>query len=577
MYNEKNTLPFGLTAKEGETDMEHATYGSGAASSGGEKWYYMDGDRKCGPVDTSEMISMLVSGELAPDTRVWTKRLGKWSPAAATNLVNDAQNQKQSAVVLNLNAQENPRPKRKKTRWWIWLIIGLLVAAILGAACFFLFFRPKAAEASEETAVSDIAEPVLTYGLENPVIFEDDRCAFLIDSIGEKGDYLELDVRCVNKTADQLSFSWDNTCVNGNMFDPLWTVYVQGNSTAKSSITFPLSTLDSVNLLPAEKMQFVLSVFNEDAFEKQQEESEKYILFDDGELGEEVYTTYRKVKGYEGYYFTWNIKVDKSGRPYYVGKDKTNIYFDEIRDSHGLQLYPTDFSGISQKNYYNDLYGRPYYFSKYGTTVYYDGYGFAFHDKKANKNYYYDENGKIAYYGTDGIPEYYEDEVSQELTDAGKPKKLKTADGNFLVHQEFTIYPTGRTEDQVMYPERITMDTEQVYWDGEKGSFIVLGGEMDEFSGYRVRTYIENNADNYIYFSWNYASVNGEVVFPDSAAALRPHSRIYRDILIPNGILQEYEIETVEEIAFRVFAVGENLAVPLYPIVWEAPTAPETK
>lgn len=542
--------------------MEQTAFGTAVTSSNGEKWYYMVGGKKYGPIDAAKMESMLESGELSQDTRVWTKGMEKWTPASETALMMRSGGQKQGPVVINLNAAQQPETKRK-SRWWIWLIVGLLVVGILGAAAFFLL-KPKAVEETPE-------EAVITYVLKNQTVFENDQCAFIIDSIGEKGDYLELDVRCVNKTEDILSFTWNATCVNGSMFDPLWHVYVQGESTMKSSITFPLSTLDSINLLPAEQIKFVLSVYNEAQFEKQRQESGDYIISDGVFLDEESAKDYKQIKGYEGYLFAKTVKTDEDGRPYYISKGKM-VYFDEIYDSNGRPLYSIDSGYSSYGSFYNDSFGRPYYFSEYGTTIYYDGFGYAFYDDEADKFYFHTEDGKYANYGNGGIAEYYEGKVSQELLDEGKPKRLERAAGNYIVHKEFAIYPTGKSADDIVYPNRVTATTEQVYWNGEKGKFIVLGGEMDEFKGYIVHTYIENDSDNYIYFGWQDVVVNGVLTSPSSVTALRPHSNAYANVIISADVLDDNNIKTVEEIDFRVYAVGENLSIPLYPITWDATT-----
>lgn len=548
--------------------MERAAYKSSAASSSSETWYYVAGGKKNGPVAASKLTSMLASGALPPDTRVWTAGMDQWRPATDTELLNQVNHQTSSSVVVNLPSAEQPSPKRK-SRWWIWLIIGILVVAILAAASYFLFFRKDAPDAAENAVAEELA---ITYGLEDPVVFDNAACTFLIDAIGEKGDFLELDVRCVNKTSDVLSFSWASTCINGSMFDPLWCVYVQGNSTMKSSITFPLSTLESYNLLPAEQIKFVLSVYNEDQFDRQREESAEYIMYDYGLLDEELYSNYKQIDGYSSYLFTRNVRVTRDGRPYYVNKDRTTVYFDEICTSSGQPLYTQDPGESNYESFYNDRYGRPFYFSDNGTTIYYDGYGFAFTDEETGKNYFYDENGKPAYYGNGGIPEYYEGTVPQEYLDAGMPESLANATSNCIVHEEFSIYPTGKDVDDITYPNRVSASTEQVYWEGEKGSFTVLGGEFDEFKGYIVHTYVENHSDSYIYFGWSSVVVNGVIAYPDSITELRPHSNAYRDIIIPVDLLKENEIENVEEIDFRVYAVGENLSVPLYPIAWEATT-----
>lgn len=544
--------------------MDRTAYKSSAAPSG-TKWYYMDGGKKCGPVDESNILSKLSSGALEPDTRVWTKGMDKWAPASETDLVNRVDEARATPVVMSLNGAEQPAPK-KKSRWWIWLIVGILVVAGGAAACFFLFFNPK-----EEQPEAPVA-PVITYGLAESLIFENEQCAFYIDDVGEKGDYLELDVRCVNKTEGPLTFVWNSTSVNGSMFDPLWDAQVMGSSTMKSSVTFPLSTLENYNLLPAEEIKFILRVYDEIGFSALAAESAPYIVRVPQDYDKKLYKDYKEVKDYEGYLFTKDVKVDKDGRPYYVNEEKENVYFDEIYDLNGDPIYPVISDEVRYTDFYDDEFGRPYYFSKSGRTIYYEGCGFAFSDPETGKNYFYDESGKAAYYGNDGIPEYYEGMIPKDLADAGMPHALAKAIGHNIVHKEFTIYPTGKTAEEVTYPGRISAITEQTYWNGDKGSFIVLGGTMDEFKGYIVHTYIENRSDSYILFGWTGAIVNGVPAIPDSISVLRPNSGCYRNIVIPLSLLKENKIKEVEEIDFQVFAEGENLSVPLYPIAWEVKT-----
>lgn len=556
--------------------MDRTTKGSGAAPDN-EQWYYMAGEQKCGPVDTAEILSLLSSGELAPDTRVWTKRLGQWSPADATDLVDRMNDGKVTAE------KEADQPGKRKKRWWIWLIVGILVAILVGVVCAVLAGRKKAAAVvPEETAEPVVTEPVITYGMEEPLIYEDDQCAFWIDTVDVKGDYLELDVRCQNKTEDVLSFSWDGTSINGSMFDPQWEVYVQGNATLNSSITFPFTNLQDRNLMPGEEIKYVLSVFNIEQYEKVLEESGEYIYRNTNPTGKDPLGGSKEIKGYDGWFFSQKVRVDKDGRPYYVAKDKTKVYFDTIRDPYGSMVYEPDQTEIEKRagKFYDDSFGRPYYFNKAGSTVYYDGYGYAFYDKESDRNYYYDINGQIAYFGNNGVPEYYEGTVTQEQLDAEKPEKLKVADGHFIVHKEFSLYPTGKTADQITRPERVYGENEKVFWDGEKGCFVLLGGTKT-VQGYVVHTYVENNTDNYFYFHWKDVTVNGFVVYPDSSTPLRPNSYYYRDILIPAAALQtieeELDSDVLEEIGFRLAAKGENLNVPLYPITWEVPAEAESE
>ena len=537
--------------------MESTAYKATAPSSGKAKWFYFSGGKKLGPVDESKLLSMLESGALPAQTKVWTQGMEGWLPASETALANNTAG---PSVVANLNKDAKPA-KKGKSRWWIWLIVALVVVAAAAVACYFLFFR-------NASTPEPILEEEIVYSMQESVIFENDQCAFVIDAVGEKGDYLELDVRCVNKTGDVLSFVWDSTCINGSMFDPLWSVYVQGNSTMRSSITFPLRTLQDYPLLPANQIKFVLRVHNENQFHTLTEESATHLLPLANVTEETVLSDYQQIKGYEGYLFTKNVKVDEDGRPYYLTEDETAVYFDEIYDLYGQPLYTTEAGRTGFEGFYNDPFGRPYYFSQNADTVYYDGYGYAFYDEASGKHYFYDENGIPAYYGNGGIPEYYEG--SAPTTPAEKPESLAKAGGNYIVHKEFCIYPTGKQAEDVTKPERITATSELVYWDGDKGNFIVLGGETDAFKGYIVHTYLENDSDSYVYFGWDNVVVNGVAASPDTITVLRPHSSAYRDIIIPAQLLKDNKIKVVEQIDFSVYAVGENLSVPLYPIEWTA-------
>lgn len=538
--------------------MERTAYGTTAAP-GSEKWYYLKNGKKQGPIEGAKLASMLASGTITADTRVWTNGMDGWAAASDTPLSSAG-----AAAPAENNAKNADQPAaQKKSRWWIWLIVILLIGGI-GAGCYFLFFGNSGNDAADDGPL---------YKLQNQVIYQDDFCEFVIDAIGEKGDYLELDVRCVNKTSDTLSFTWDSTCVNGSMFDPMWEVVVMGNSTMRSSITFPRSTLEGYNLLPADQIKFVLCIHNEDQFGKLYAESAAYItniadLPEDATLEGYQQLT---IPGYEDYLFAPGVQADENGRPYYTREDASIVYFDELYNRYGQPLYPkTAEPVVGYESFYNDSFGRPYYFSEYGDTVYYDGYGYAFYDDVVNKHYFFDENGNAAYYGNGGIPEFYQGNIDEAILDEEKTEPLAKAAGCYLVHKEFSIYPTGKTADDVSRPSRVTTSSEQVYWDGDKGKFIVLGGKMDDFKGYIVYAYLENNSDSYVYLGWGDAVVNGVAMDLDTITVLRPHSSAYRQIIIPASVLKENKIKSVERIDFNVYAVGENLSVPLYPIEWTA-------
>ena len=554
--------------------MDRTAYGSTGVATGNDKWFYVVEGKKQGPIEASKLASVLASGKLDPETRVWKTGMDSWQKASETELFTQAGDTGTAGAAKQDKAGKDGA--KGKPRWWIWLIIAAAVIGI-AVACFFLFGGKDGADSTEEETV--------TYTLQEFTVYEDDACAFIIDDIGEKGDYLELDVRCVNKTEEVLTFSWESTCINGSMFDPLWDVLVMGKSTVQSSITFPLSDLELYDLLPADQIKFVLRVVKEFRHEGVSAESLQFVT-QEAYFDETVHIGYKKVEGYDGYLFGPDVQVDEEGRPYFISSDANNIhgseenrvYFDELYDLNGQRLYPVLSDGQEFVGFYGDPLGRPYYFNDNGETVYYDGYGYAFRDNQTGKYYFYDETGKAAYYGNGGNAEYFDGKITETMLKKGKTEELVKAAGPYLVHKEFAIYPTGKTAEEITRPNRVLFDSERVYWDGDKGKFIVLGGEMDEFTGYVVHVYMENNSDNYICLGWSdHAVVNGVEVVPDSIAVLRPNSAAYRQIVIPASVLKANKIKTVERIDFRVFAVGEDISVPLYPIEWAAVTLTDPK
>lgn len=583
--------------------MASATRTSSASTTGREQWYYIHEGKKQGPVSGTKLTSMIESGKLDSSTRVWTKGMANWSGASETAFFSQSSTSQQPAGETINFEPANPKNRKRKSRWWIWVIVAVAVLGI-AAAVYFLFLKDDAPKPITSTTTA--AAVVSGYNWEETTLFENDECAFIIDSIGEKGDYLELDVRCVNKTGHTLSFAWECTSINGSMFDPLWSVWVNRESTLNSSITFPLTLLDGRELLPADELKFILAVYDETEANLTYGESLNHIFsidsfwytdaveYTDPESTEESYeadpywylSQYQTIEGYENYLFTEDVQVDKDGRPFFIAVDNTIeveeedsaaddaqlkeneriVYFDEILDRSGMPVYQDP--GTDYYQFYNDPYGRPYYFSEDGEIVYYEGYGFAFYDEKTDRRYYYDEDGDPAYYGIAGNPEKYDGTVTDRLLETAAPTDIM---GAYVVHQEYTIHPTDMEEDEITYPERITTSVEQVYWEGEKGSFIVLNTEMDAFEGFIVHIYVQNNSDNFVCFYAGDVTVNG-IDYPDSTIkVLRGGSNSYWDIVIPKSMLEEDKITAVEAIKCRIGVIGENMAVPLYPIEWNAP------
>jgi hypothetical protein len=49
-------------------------------------WHYVEGEERRGPFPEAEIRTLIGSGRITADTRVWTPGMGEWKPAATTPL-----------------------------------------------------------------------------------------------------------------------------------------------------------------------------------------------------------------------------------------------------------------------------------------------------------------------------------------------------------------------------------------------------------------------------------------------------------------------------------------------------------
>ncbi len=121
-----------------------------------------------------------------------------------------------------------------------------------------------------------------------------------------------------------------------------------------------------------------------------------------------------------------------------------------------------------------------------------------------------------------------------------------------LLEDTFTIYPTGLSKDEIVYPERISVKGEQVVVDNDDICFVILGEIEDSYWGYDLRCYVENKTDSTLMFTWNDVSVNGYMVEPYWALDVAPGMRSYSDICFSPSDFESNDITDVEEIEFSM-------------------------
>ena len=122
-----------------------------------------------------------------------------------------------------------------------------------------------------------------------------------------------------------------------------------------------------------------------------------------------------------------------------------------------------------------------------------------------------------------------------------------------LAEDYFTVYPTGRNADTVIYPVREEVASEVVLVDDENLTFIAEFVEEQDLY-YVVRCYMVNKTQDTLMTSWENVTVNGLAADPFWTTLIAPGKSAYAEIQFANSDLQDLGIEAVEEIAFNLMA-----------------------
>ena len=121
------------------------------------------------------------------------------------------------------------------------------------------------------------------------------------------------------------------------------------------------------------------------------------------------------------------------------------------------------------------------------------------------------------------------------------------------VAEYFTIYPTGRNADSVVYPVREAVVSEQILVDDENMTFIIEYVEEQDLT-YVVKCYITNKTAETIMTNWENVTVNGEPVDPFWTALVAPGKSAYAQVTFNMSDLASVGIEEVEQIDFDLLA-----------------------
>lgn len=114
-----------------------------------------------------------------------------------------------------------------------------------------------------------------------------------------------------------------------------------------------------------------------------------------------------------------------------------------------------------------------------------------------------------------------------------------------------TIYPTGLNPDSVVYPQRASVDGEQVITT-ENGVEFIIESFDSTGSTYSLRCYLGNRTENMLLYAWEDVSVNGCAIDPMFALEIPAGKQTYGNVSFFLGQLRDLGISDVEEISFRL-------------------------
>jgi len=129
---------------------------------------------------------------------------------------------------------------------------------------------------------------------------------------------------------------------------------------------------------------------------------------------------------------------------------------------------------------------------------------------------------------------------------------------NPYMNEPFTVYPTGKTAETVVYPEYQHKNGETVLLDTEEMLFIVEKVSDTDSDLYTLECYIVNRTDRDLIVSWDGVSVNGFMIDPLWAAGVLAGKQLYVDVSFLMEDLREQNIETVTEIELTLWAGDES-------------------
>ena len=121
-----------------------------------------------------------------------------------------------------------------------------------------------------------------------------------------------------------------------------------------------------------------------------------------------------------------------------------------------------------------------------------------------------------------------------------------------LIHDSFTVDPTGDSSDTKTYPAWAPSESDKVLVDNDKCLIALTGYDPDNTWGFAARVRLINKSDEDLVFSAENTSINGIMCDPYWAEIVTAGKSAISTILWDKSSLNENDITEVKEITLPI-------------------------
>ena len=398
-------------------------------------------------------------------------------------------------------------------------------------------------EVSEVTGnITYTAEYAMSYIINDELILEDENCVFTITQIEDGLLGTKIYLSFENKTTDKdLMFTWDNVSVNGYMVSAYFAEEVTAGNKANDTVT--IYDLEEINISSIDYLEFNLRVYDSNNWSADDLVDSVFKVYPTGISPLEIAIPERKTTEDEIVFFDNEVGafVILAYEVSASGEIKLEYY---IENRHDVNLMFT-WRDVSVNSYLIDPY--------FATVV--------AKDKR--------EYGEITF--SEWRMEELDFESIEEIEFSFVVYDEDDWSADNVIEQIYAIYPTGMTKETVVYPDRLSTTTEDIIFENDQFSFIILSSGFTEFGDFEINYYIENKtSDMDLMFSWHDVSVNNYMFDIYFAKSLISGRRAYGSITFYDYKLDQNSITSIDEIEFelKVYDYNDWLSDPLLKTVF---------